>query len=381
MRERLKVAVVFGGRSPEHEVSVASALSVMQALDPERYEVVPIKISKEGRWFSLEESAALPTCMEGLPDRLQAELSLDFSHRGWLVFKNEGSISPVRRIEEVEVVFPLIHGPYGEDGTLQGLLEIMDVPYVGCGVTASAIGMDKGFMKILFRDAGLPVPKFLVFKRAEWMRGRQELLRKIELELGYPAFVKPVNQGSTIGISKVREEEELRSAVELACQYSEKVIVEEGIDCRELECSILGNGGPQASVVAEIVPFKEYYDYEAKYTPNLAEVRIPAPIPEEVARQVQEIAVKAFGVLDCMGMGRVDFFWGKATGRLYLNELNTIPGFTATSGYPKMWDASGLPYPRLLDRLIELALDRYRIKSGLQTSYNPLSDTIRQPVG
>lgn len=381
MRDRRKVAVVFGGRSPEHEVSVASALSVMQALDPEGYQVVPIKISKEGRWLSLEEQISLPPCTEGWPDRLQAELSLDFSHRGWLVFKNEGSISPIRRIEEIDVVFPLIHGPYGEDGTLQGLLEILDVPYVGCEVTASAIGMDKGFMKILFRERGLPVPKFLVFQREEWVRGCPELFRKIEVELGYPAFVKPVNQGSTIGISKVREEEELRSAVELAYQYSEKVIVEQGIDCRELECSILGNEGPQASVVAEIVPFKEYYDYEAKYTPNLAELRIPAPIPEEVTRQVQEMAVKAFRVLDCVGMARVDFFWDKATGRLYLNELNTIPGFTATSGYPKMWEASGLPYPRLLDRLIELALERYRLKSGLRTSYDPLSDTIRQPVG
>ncbi|MBI2877291.1 MAG: D-alanine--D-alanine ligase, partial [Candidatus Tectomicrobia bacterium] len=360
MGERIKVAVIFGGRSPEHEVSVASALSVIQALDQEQYEVVPVKISKEGRWLSQEEPVPLSSGLEGLPDRLQAELSLDLSHRRWLLFRDEGSGPAVRRIEEIGVIFPVIHGPYGEDGTLQGLLEMMDLPYVGCEVAASAIGMDKGFMKILFRAAGLPGPNFLLFKRAEWIRHSQDLLQRSGVELGYPVFVKPVNQGSTIGISKAREEEELRSAIALACQYSEKIIVEAGIDCRELECSVLGNQEPQASVVAEIVPSREYYDYESKYTPNLAELRIPAPIPEEVARQVQEIAVKAFQVLDCVGMARVDFFWEKSTGRLYLNELNTIPGFTATSGYPKMWEASGLPYPQLLDRLIELALERYQ---------------------
>lgn len=305
-------------------------------------------------------------------------LSLDFAHKEWLAMKNTGAFSLLRKIEDIDVIFPVLHGPYGEDGTVQGLLELMDLPYVGSGVVASAIGMDKGFMKLLFQQMGLPVANFLIFKRHEWEDEREGVVGQVQQHLRYPVFVKPVNQGSTIGISKAREEEELRSAIELACCYSEKIIVEQGLDCRELECGLLGNESPEVSVMGEIIPSKEYYDYEAKYTPGLVDIVIPAAsLTEEIVRQAQEIALRAYTSLDCAGMARVDFFLDRPTGRLYLNEINTIPGFTSTSVYPRLWEASGLPYPQLLDRLILLALERHRTKAGLRTFYDPAADDIR----
>ena len=379
MNKKLTVMVLFGGKSPEHQISIASALSVMQALDPKKYTVIPVKIGQDGSWQSTDNPEKLISQADKPTEVSWTDLSLNFARKEWLAL--ETNMEPsclLHRIKDIDVVFPLLHGPYGEDGTVQGLLELVDLPYVGAGVAASAIGMDKGFMKLLFQRMGLPVTGFLIFKRHDWEENKEAAIKQILGCLEYPVFVKPVNQGSTIGISKALEEEELRAAIVLAFCYSEKIIVEQGLDCRELECGVLGNKHPEVSVLGEIVPSKEFYDYEAKYTPGLVDIVIPATfLPEKVFQQAKEVALKAFTGLDCFGMARVDFFLGRKTDRLYLNEINTIPGFTTTSIYPKLWEASGLFYPQLLDRLIELALEQHRIKVELQTSYDPTLEDIR----
>lgn len=362
MPDKLNVAVIFGGQSGEHEVSLASASSVIQALDPDRYNVVPIGITRHGLWLiaadAMERLRYASNAIEAPEDTPSnpvpgTELHLLPLEKG---SGNEDHPGPIH------VAFPVLHGPYGEDGTVQGLLELAGIPYVGAGVMASAVGMDKEKMKELFAHKGLPLVKYITFLRRAWEADQDKIAKKIEAEIGYPAFAKPCNLGSSVGISKAGDRRQLREAIDLACRYDRKVIVEEGLDCREVECSVLGNDEPQASLAGEIVPRREFYDYEAKYTEGLADIIIPAPIDEGLMNRARKIALQAFKAIDCCGMARVDFFLEKRSNQLYLNEINTIPGFTATSVYARLWEATGLGYPQLLDKLIDLALERHQEK-------------------
>ncbi|MCL4535376.1 MAG: D-alanine--D-alanine ligase [Bacteroidetes bacterium] len=364
----MRVGVIFGGRSGEHEVSLMSATNVLRALDPEKYEVVPIGITRQGRW--LTQGDALAALKAGSPDGEVAAFLADPSQRGLVAVPAHGNYLHRAMARKVDVVIPVLHGTYGEDGTVQGLLELLDVPYVGAGVAASAVGMDKAMMKDIFLRHGLPSVDFTVVKRREWRRDPAGLRGCLEARFSYPLFVKPVNLGSSVGISKVHNTEELPAAMDLAAAYDRKILVEEAaLGCREVECAVLGNDEPIASVPAEIIPGREFYDYAAKYLDEESRVIIPAELPEATVREVQRLAVAAFLAIDCAGMARVDFFVGREDGRVILNEINTIPGFTAISAYPKMWEASGLSVSALLDRLIELALERYAEKHECRTDY------------
>jgi D-alanine-D-alanine ligase len=361
---RIRLGVVFGGRSGEHEVSLASAASVLSAIDPDRYEVVPMGIARDGHWLvggdplrALADAAgvtlALPAPGVPGPDDPGGRLAR---------VPTAGGL-PAGIAARLDVVFPVLHGPYGEDGTLQGLLELADVPYVGAGVLASAVGMDKATMKAVFRAHGLPVVPHLVIRDHEWAEDREGVARRVGDELGYPCFVKPSNLGSSVGISKVREPAALAAAVAVALRHDRKALVERGVVAREIEVSVLGNDHPEASVPGEIRPGREWYDYEAKYTDGIATVVIPAPLPDSVAREFQRLAVAAFRAVDAAGLARVDFFL-EGEARIWVNEINTLPGFTRFSAYPRLWEASGLPYPKLIDRLVELALERHAQKRG-----------------
>jgi D-alanine-D-alanine ligase len=355
--KKLRVAVIYGGKSGEHEVSIASAASIFKHLDPARYEAVPIKIEKDGRWML---SGEVPKAISAADVHQQAQTTRALQ-----------PIEPTTTFAagNIDAVFPVLHGPYGEDGTVQGLLELANVPYVGAGVLGSAVGMDKAVMKTLFIARELPVAPYLVVLRPEWQRDADRLARQVETELRFPVFVKPANLGSSVGISKAKSESDVRTAMELALQFDRKVVVEQGIPgAREIECAVLGNDDPQASVPGEVIPSREFYDYEAKYLDDASQVIIPADLTAEQVRDVQRIAVAAFSAVDCAGMARVDSFLARDTGKIYLNEVNTIPGFTTISMYPKMWEASGLSYPELIDRLITLALERHAEKQQLRTS-------------
>jgi len=279
----------------------------------------------------------------------------------------------------VDVIFPVLHGTFGEDGTVQGLIELAGIPYVGAGVLGSATGMDKDIMKRLFRDTGLPVVPWVLLLRSEYHAHPMKARRRVETEIGYPAFVKPANLGSSVGISKVRNRAELYSALNLAGRYDRKILVEKAIDAREIECSVLGNDTPRASVPGEIVPVNEFYDYDAKYVQEGSKLIIPAKIGASKSREVRELSIRAFKAIDCAGMGRVDFLMNRKSGKLFVNEINTIPGFTSISMYPKLWEASGLPYARLIDRLIELAIERYREKNSIQYNYKSLLNETNSP--
>lgn len=369
MTQRIRVGVLFGGRSAEHEVSLRSAASVIAAMDRSLYEVLPIKIRKDGRWeipaasehdflegFTGDESKAVTL----LADPTSPELVVLDSQGVWKSFGAEGRL---------DVIFPVLHGTYGEDGTLQGFLDLAGVPYVGAGTAASAVGMDKAIMKALFRDVGLPVVANLVIPRFEWEHQLAGTLSRIEERLSYPLFVKPANLGSSVGVNKAGQQGELTSALEEAFRYDHKAIVEEGIDAREIEVSVLGNDEPQASLPGEIVPAGEFYDYKAKYIDDTSELLIPAPLDEETTARARQLAVATFQALDCAGMARVDFLLDRASGRLYVNELNTIPGFTSISMYPKLWEATGVPMTKLVDRLIQLAIEQFQKRSVLETHY------------
>lgn len=338
---KLRVGVIFGGRSGEHEVSLASAASVMGALEPARYEVVPIGITREGRWVTGGDP------MGTLRDAAGGAA------------KPPGGDGPGSALDKLDVVFPVLHGPYGEDGTVQGLLELLDLPYVGGGVTASAVGMDKILMKAAFQSRGLPMVEFVALKRMEWEAQPAAVLARMEERIGYPCFVKPANLGSSVGVSRAEGRPELEAGLALAARYDRKLLVERAVPGREIEVSVLGNDEPEASVPGEVVPKKAWYDYEAKYREGMAEIRIPAPLSRDLTETVRRMAVEAFLAVDCAGMARVDFFLERGTDRFLVNEINTIPGFTTTSAYPKLWEATGLPYPRLIDRLIALALERH----------------------
>ncbi len=372
MTKKIRVGILFGGRSGEHEVSLTSAASVLQALDPEKYEVVPIGITRQGRWLLGPAANSLLPPPELLPSVLEYGITVTPSAdptAAKLIPLNSSSPAALSGGGEVDVIFPVLHGTFGEDGTVQGLLELADIPYVGAGVLGSAVGMDKDVMKRLFRDAGLPVVKWVVVLREEWERDAKAARRLVEKQIGYPLFVKPANLGSSVGISKVRRAGELAAALDLAAQYDRKILVEKAVDGREIECSVLGNDRPEASVPGEVVPINEFYDYEAKYLKEGSKLIIPAKLSPRQTRRVQELAVRAFQAIDGAGMARVDFLLDRKTGRIFVNEINTIPGFTPISMYPKLWEASGLPYPRLLDRLIELALERHREKSRTRYTF------------
>ena len=374
MAEKLRVGVIFGGQSGEHEVSLVSAQGIMNAMDKERYEIIPIGIAKEGRWLTSGEPMKLlqsggPGVAGQIADTRQAEPGT------WeLVPTDRRDLVPGTRetgFPQVDVVFPVLHGPYGEDGTVQGLLELADIPYVGAGVLGSALGMDKIAMKAVFTSHGLPVVEHVALKRKDWEQDPEAVMELIEKELGYPCFVKPANLGSSVGISKVHQRSELAPALALAARYDRRMLAERAVNAREIEVSVLGNDEPIASVPGEIIPCREFYDYIAKYIDDRSELIIPADLPPEATRRIQELAIAAFLAVDCAGMARVDFFLDKDTGDLYICELNTIPGFTPISMYPKLWEASGIAYSELIDRLIELALERHADNSRSETSYSP----------
>jgi D-alanine-D-alanine ligase len=363
MSKKIRVGLIFGGKSGEHEVSLASAQAVLHALDADKYEAVLIGVTKEGQWLT----GGNP--LKQLVNATQSPLlqaahgaSAQAAHTA-LVSRSASEITTADALNEnVDVVFPLIHGPNGEDGTIQGLLELADLPYVGAGVAASAVGMDKALMKALFRHAGLPVVEYVVVLRHKWERDPEETIHQIETVIQYPCFVKPVNLGSSVGISKARNWDELTQALTNAASYDRKIIVERAVDGREIECSVLGNETPIASLPGEVIPQREFYDYDAKYADANTRLIVPADLTGDQVRSVQELAVRAFQAIDCSGMARVDFFMDRRDGKILVNEINTIPGFTAVSMYPKMWEASGLSYPQLIDRLLQLALERHADK-------------------
>jgi D-alanine-D-alanine ligase len=346
MARRIRVGVIFGGRSGEHEVSLASARSVMNAMDESKYEIVPIGITKEGRWIA-----------------------------------SSGGPGGVR-MAELDVVFPVLHGTFGEDGTVQGLLELAGIPYVGAGVLGSVLGLDKIAFKDVMRAHGLPIVDDVVLKRKEWDADPDGVMDRVEAELDYPVFVKPANLGSSVGISKCHDREELARGLAEAARYDRKLLVEVAVPAaREIEVSVLGNDEPIASVPGEIIPSREFYSYESKYIDDgdeASKLLIPAPISPEMTARVRDLAVRVYEAIDCNGMARADFLLSGETGELYISEVNTIPGFTSISMYPKLWEASGLAYPELIDRLIELALERHRDKQRSETCYQPQSMTNEQ---
>jgi D-alanine-D-alanine ligase len=368
---KIRVGVLFGGRSGEHEVSLRSAQSVMRALDPAKYEVVPIGITKDGRWIAADVGA------DALASGRAVTLLPEPSQTGLMAVEHPGkdlTSSNLSMMAELDVVFPVLHGPYGEDGTVQGLLELAGLPYVGAGVVGSAVGMDKAVFKQVMIAADLPVLPWVLCTRRQWLREPEVIVEAIEVSLAYPVFTKPANLGSSVGISKCRDRAELRAGLSEAARFDRRLVAEQGIHrARELEVSVLGNDDPLASVVGEIRPRREFYDYVAKYltepgSEEESELIIPAPLSPELGREVRELALRAYKAIDCAGLARVDLLLDDQNGAVYLNEINTIPGFTNISMYPKLWEASGISYGELLDRLIDLALDRQREKTELATS-------------
>jgi D-alanine-D-alanine ligase len=379
LAKKVRVGVIFGGRSGEHEVSLRSARAVIEAIDHRKYEIVPIAITKKGRWLSPPEAARLlpEATARLLPEEIVsgAEEAVaiigDPSRQGLVALDARNGERPLPP-QALDAVFPLLHGTYGEDGTIQGLLEMADIPYVGGGVLASSCGMDKVTMKALFRDAGLPQCKYIWFLRAEWESNPVGVARRITREIGFTCFIKPANLGSSVGVSKATDRSSLERAINLAARYDRKIIVEEGLDAREIECAVLGNDDPQASLPGEYVVLDKqaaFLDYTEKYAgTGHVEFVVPAPVSKRLTARIQRMATRAFQVIDGAGLARVDFFLRRDTNELLINELNTMPGLTEVSGYPKMWTATGLPFPQVLDRLIELAVERHRDKSRNETS-------------
>ena len=367
-KKKLRIGVIYGGRSGEHEVSLASAAAVFKNLDAGRYEAVPIKIEKDGRWMLPQRPPAIDKAADVIHGATAGAIDAGASREAQIV-AHPGRDTLVSGVA-LDVVFPVLHGPYGEDGTVQGLLELANVPYVGAGVLASAVGMDKAAMKLAFAAKGLPICDYEVVLRRDWQRDERATLQTVVNRLGFPVFVKPANLGSSVGISKAKHVAELRTAIKLAAEFDRKVVIEAAVpQAREIEVAVLGNDEPEASVPGEIIPSGEFYDYEAKYLNAASREVIPAVLPDRLAEEIRTLAVTAFKALDCAGMARVDFLLeGDGGGRLYINELNTIPGFTTISMYSKMWAASGVSYPQLLDRLIALAIERHAEKQQLRTS-------------
>lgn len=378
---KIRVGVIFGGRSGEHEVSLASARSVLRALDAKKYEIVTIGITKDGRWVAADEIAAALTAGDApisslalLPEQTQPTTSNEEQVLA-LAAHTPAAGSSLAVLSELDVIFPVLHGPYGEDGTVQGLLELAGLPYIGAGVVGSAVGMDKAIFKQVMVANGLPVLPWLLATRQQWLARPEETLDEVEARLNYPVFIKPANLGSSVGITKCYGRDDLARGLDEAARYDRRIIIEQGIHkARELEVAVLGNDEPEASVVGEVRPRRDFYDYIAKYvaapgSEEESELIIPADLPAALADEVRDAAVRAYRASDCAGMGRVDLLLDPVSSRLYLNEINTIPGFTSISMYPKLWEASGLSYPELLDRLIDLALERHEEKQQFRTSF------------
>jgi len=394
--KKIRVGILFGGRSGEHEISLLSAASVFKAIDQNKFEVVPIGITKDGRWVTSADAerllhgtaveAAGSTLRAGDPEATTAAAVL---HNGEAVIvppepqRTASGLTPFQsdglarrasdRAINVDVIFPVLHGTFGEDGTIQGLLELADIPYVGAGVLGSAAGMDKDVMKALFRAAGLPIVKHVSLLRGEWEAAPKKIKKLVEGKLQYPVFVKPANLGSSVGISKAHDGRELGPAIEEAAKFDRKIVIEQGVGgkngkAREIECAVLGNDKPAASVPGEIVPGAEFYDYSAKYLDEGSQLIIPAKLSKAETKKVQELAIAAFRAVDCSGLARVDFLMDPKSRKVYLNEINTMPGFTSISMYPKLWGASGVSYPELIERLINLGIERHKDKKKNQYS-------------
>jgi len=395
--KKLRVGILFGGRSGEHEVSLLSAASVFNAIDKSKFEVVPIGITKEGRWVTAAHAKRLLKGMPleheerhlraGDPDATAGAAVLakgeavivppEPKSAALTPFQTEAGVALTRRAADrainVDIIFPVLHGTFGEDGTIQGLLELADLPYVGAGVLGSAAGMDKDIMKALFRAAGLPIVKHVTILRSEWEADPKKTEKLIEKSLKYPVFVKPANLGSSVGISKAHNRKELGPGIAEAAKFDRKIVIEQGVGgtnqkAREIECSVLGNDAPQASVPGEIVPSKEFYDYNAKYLDEGSQLVIPAKLTKGETKKVQQLAVAAFKAVDCSGLARVDFLMDPKNRKIYLNEINTMPGFTSISMYPKLWAATGVSYPELIERLIQLGMERHEEKKRNQYS-------------
>jgi len=365
-----RIGLVFGGRSSEHQVSLTSAKSVLKAIDHDRFSVELICITQDGKW--MHGDCARKTLEGESAETTKNVLVPPFpDERNLIALAPENAGFSAEILQKIDVFFPLLHGAFGEDGTIQGLFELAGVPYVGAGVAASAVGMDKILMKDIFRIHGLPVLESMNILRKQWRNNREAVLGSIAGRLPFPVFVKPANTGSSIGITKVQNGAGLAAALDCAAEFDRKLIVERGIDAREIECSVLGNDEPEASPLGEIIPGREFYDYRAKYIDDSSELVIPANLPENLARTIREHAVTAFKAIDCAGMARVDFLMERGTENIYVNEVNTIPGFTPISMYPKLWEAGGLTYASLLARLIELAVERNDDRKNCRTTYAP----------
>ncbi|HHV97309.1 MAG TPA: D-alanine--D-alanine ligase [Clostridiaceae bacterium] len=397
MKNKKRIAVIFGGQSTEHEVSRFSAQSVIENLDKNKFEVVMIGITKEGKWLKYNgpvekigsgewEEIAVRQRLENIKnikslprydgfqqsDEEDNEDSNDYCDNYQIDNNNSArEILLATGVEDgnnkIDVVFPVLHGLNGEDGTIQGLFELANIPYVGCGVLGSALGMDKAIAKIIFEKEGIPIGKYVAFSKKQFFENQQNIIGEIEKKLGYPCFVKPCNSGSSVGVSKAKNRDELIEAVNYATNFDRRILVEEFINGREIECAVLGNDNPEASTVGEIIPGNEFYDYDDKYSSeSRSKLVIPAELPSETIEKIREYAVRAFKALDCSGLARVDFFVHKETGEIYINEVNTMPGFTKISMYPKLWEASGLPYSKLLEKLIDLAVERHNEKEMIR---------------
>jgi D-alanine-D-alanine ligase len=396
MKKKLRIGILFGGRSGEHEVSLLSAASILKAIDKKKYDVVPIGITKQGRWVTAHDAQALLSGkpapenprLAGDPQATPTAAVLKSGDEAIIIppvpaeslqplqLNASSDLAPAHSALDIDVIFPVLHGTFGEDGTIQGLFELADIAYVGSGVLGSAAGMDKDAMKKLFAAAGLPQTPYLALLRSEWRANPKLCTKKIEAALKYPIFVKPANLGSSVGISKVHDRSELAAAMDLAASFDRKLVIEQGVGGpgakpRELEVAVLGNDTPEASVVGEIVPGAEFYDYEAKYLSDASIPIIPAKLTAAESKQIRKMAIEAFRACDCSGLARVDFLMEPARkgkkSRIYLNEINTLPGFTSISMYPKLWQATGLPYKQLIDRLIQLAIERHKEKQ--QTTF------------
>jgi D-alanine-D-alanine ligase len=384
--KRLRIGVLYGGRSGEHEVSLASAAAVFANLDRAKYDPVAIRIEKDGRWALADKPPTATSAAEVIEQaRAESARQIRSGREVHLVARpsDETVLSIKRALEtsaepsdalvtglHLDAIFPVLHGPYGEDGTIQGLLELANVPYVGAGVAASAIGMDKALMKVVFAAHGLPSCDWRLVRKHEWERRAQDILGNLERALGFPMFVKPANLGSSVGISKAKDRDGLRAAIELAASFDRKVVVEAAVpDAREIECGVLGNDTPEASVPGEVIPGREFYDYEAKYLDEGSKTIIPADLPDATAADIRRLSIAAFQAIDCAGLARVDFLLSRRTGQIVLNEINTIPGFTTISMFSKMWEASGVGYRTLVDRLLDLAFERHAAKQHLRTSH------------
>ena len=356
MREKIRVGLLFGGKSSEHEVSLRSATSILAAIDQNKYDLILIGITKKGQWRS-DPNFSSGQLSRILEEEIPVVLAASPSGSSYLIQFNPSS-NWIGQKTKIDVFFPVLHGPFGEDGKIQGLFEMANVPYVGAGVLSSAIAMDKCVMKSLFQQAGLPTAPFISMFLNECNQNKKKLEQKIGESFGYPCFIKPANLGSSIGISRVTKSEDFSKALDLAAQFDDKILVEKALDAREIECSVLGNRNPQVSIPGEIITTSDFYDYQSKYSNDSAKLVIPAPLDLDKVKQIQELSIRSFQLLDCRGMARVDFFLERLTNKIYLNEINTIPGFTSISMYPKLWEASGISYSELIDQLIKLAIER-----------------------